>query len=96
MKTFVVAQIKIRDQENYKKYAAMILPTLRKFQGQIIAIGDSSEPLEGCWDFPRTVVAEFPTKEKALSWYNSREYQDIKKIRLTAATANIAILESYI
>ncbi len=38
------------------------------------------------------VLVEFPSKEDALSWYNSDEYQLLAKHRFSASESNIIIV----
>ena len=49
--------------------------------------------IEGSWEHPRTVVIRFPSYEMALEWYNSKEYEPIKKIRLENAQSNGIIIK---
>ena len=44
-------------------------------------------------DSPRTVVIKFPTYEKALEWYDSKEYKPVKPIRLANSVANGIIIK---
>ena len=43
--------------------------------------------------YSRTVVIKFPSYEKALEWYSSKEYQPIKQIRLDNAQSNGIIIQ---
>ena len=50
------------------------------------AIADG-EPFEG------VVIAEFPTREAALAWYNSADYQAARQHRLKAGDYRVFITE---
>jgi len=43
--------------------------------------------------FPRTVVIQFPSYQKALDWYNSDEYKPIREIRFKNAKSIAIIIE---
>jgi len=49
--------------------------------------------IEGNWAYPRTVVIQFPSYEKALEWYRSDEYKPIRQIRLDNAVTNAIIIQ---
>ena len=64
-----------------------------KFGAEYIIRGGENKIIEGSWEHPRTVVIRFPSYEKALEWYNSKEYEPIKKIRLENAQSNGIIIK---
>ena len=49
--------------------------------------------LEGEWPHERTVVLEFPSREKAEAWYHSPAYQKILPLRLRCMTSNFVIMD---
>ena len=49
--------------------------------------------LEGVWNFKRNVIIKFPSYEKALEWYNSDEYNQIKNLRLKNTEGNLIIIK---
>ena len=49
--------------------------------------------LEGSWDARRMVVLEFPSLERATSWYRSREYGQAIEARKGAAILHMVALE---
>ena len=55
----------------------------------------SPELLEGEWDFTRTVLISFPTREDALAWFNSPEYQELAKHRKQASTGPIMLIPGF-
>ena len=80
--------------EGYAPYLQAAPPTIEPHGGKIVAVGAPSEILEGEWPQTTYVAAvEFESKEKALAWWNSPEYQEVKKIRLGKGAANVVLLE---
>mgnify|MGYP002882850282 CR=1 FL=1 len=79
---YVIAQLKVTNPENYKEYIEKVTNVIEKFGGEYLARGGDHQVVEGEDNFPRIIIIKFPSYEKALEWYNSKEYKPIKQIRL--------------
>ena len=79
---YVIAQLKVTNPENYKEYVEKVPKVIKKFGGEYLARGGEHQVFEGEDNLPRIVIIKFPSYEKALEWYNSKEYKPIKQIRL--------------
>ncbi len=79
---YVIAQLKVTNSENYKKYVEKVTPLVKKFDGEFLVRNGEYKIFDGETQFPRIVMLKFPSYERALQWYNSEEYEPIKKIRL--------------
>ena len=79
---YVIAQLKVTNPENYKEYVAKVSEVVKKFDGEYLVRNGEYQVVEGKDNFPRIVIIKFPTYEKALEWYNSKEYKPVKDIRL--------------
>ena len=79
---YVIAQLKVTNPENYKKYVEKVTPIVKKFEGEFLVRNGKYQVFDGETSFPRIIILKFPSYEKALKWYNSEEYKPIKKIRL--------------
>ena len=66
--------IKVENHDNLKKYAEIVTPIIKSYGGKPLVRGGKYETFEGS-NFVRTVVWEFPSYQKALECYNSKEYQ---------------------
>ncbi len=93
MAHYFVAQIKILNQDEYEKYLENFDEIFSKFKGEYLAIDESPAVLEGNWDYTKSVLIKFPSKEDFEAWYYSAEYQDILKYRLKAAKCDTILLE---
>ena len=93
MSGFVIAHIDIKDSEAYKEYVGKVVPTVKKFGGEYLVRSGEYKVMEGQWKNPRTVVIKFPNYEKALEWYDSKEYKPVKPIRLANSVANGIIIK---
>ena len=80
MKAYWIAIYKsLNSAEMLKSYAKKATPAIKKYNGKILVRGGKTETIEGK-PSPRTVIIEFQNIKDALNCYNSKEYQDAKKI----------------
>ena len=92
MAHYVIAQIDIKDREKYAEYEAGFMDVFMSYKGKLLSVDENVSLLEGQWPATRTVLIEFPSKEEALAWYESEEYQSLAKHRLAASTSDIAVI----
>ena len=92
MSAFFIANIKIRNEGEYRKYIARVDEVFSRFNGKYLAVDDNPEVIEGRWDYSRLVLIEFPDKESLKNWYLSDEYQEILKFRLSAADCDTVVV----
>lgn len=93
MKHYFVAQIRVNDPIVYEKYLENFDEIFSKFKGKYLAIDESPVLLEGKWDYTKSVLVEFGSKNEFEDWYYSVEYQKILKYRLKAAKCDTILLE---
>ena len=89
----LVAQINIADRDEYRQYEAGFGEIFRKYEGKSAGFSESPEILEGEWDYTRTVVIRFESREAAHAWYYSPEYQELAKHRWAGSEANIVLID---
>ena len=92
MAHYIIAQIDIQDREKYAQYEAGFMDVFTSYKGKLLSVDESVSLLEGQWPATRTVLIEFPSKEEALAWYESQEYQSLAKHRFAASSADIVIV----
>mgnify|MGYP000049743720 FL=1 len=74
MKAYWIALYKrIDSQENLKNYGSKVTEIIKSYGGKPLVRGGKFETLEG-ETYPRTVIWEFPSYEKAIECHNSKEY----------------------
>lgn len=86
---YIMAQIKIQDPEKYAEYQDGFLPIFAKYEGEILAVSDDVNVLEGDWPYSRAVIIRFPSEDKARAWFASPEYLELAKIRHGASEGTI-------
>ncbi len=93
MSYYFVANIKIFDLEEYKKYINDVDEVFSRYNGKYLALDDNPTELEGSWKYSRAVIIEFKNKEDFKSWYNSKDYQRILQYRLKAADCDTILIQ---
>jgi len=91
-KGYWVVNVDVSDIDAYNQYRAFVGPFLEARGARFVVRGGQSEVVEGAV-YPRVVVVEFPSYAAAVAAYHSAEYAEGKKSRLTAGSANFAIVE---
>lgn len=73
----------VKDRENFMSgYAAKLGPLYEKYGGEYIAIGGGPEILEGDYAPPSFVIGKWRSLEAAQSFWNSPEYEELKRARI--------------
>jgi uncharacterized protein (DUF1330 family) len=95
MAAYMIFDIAVHDMETYDGYKKLTPATLALYHGKFVVRGGTAEPMEGDWQPGRIVVLEFPTMGRAKEWWNSPEYTPAKKIRQSAATTKMILVEGF-
>jgi uncharacterized protein (DUF1330 family) len=74
-------------------YGNKALPTLAPYNPEFLIFNEHSQMIEGSLNLPRTVVMKFDSRDAALAWYNSPEYQAALPLRHEAAESYIVLVE---
>jgi len=91
-KGYVVANIRVEDQEKFKQFSGMAGPAIKKYGGKVLARGPDADRLEG--DLNGIVMLiEFESKEAADIFYYSEEYQAAKAVREACSDTDFMIIE---
>ena len=93
MSGYIIAQINLKNKEEYKTYVDKVPKTIETYGGKYLVRAGEFKHLEGKWDYTRNVVIKFPSYEKALEWYNSSEYEPIKHLRLNNTDSNLIVIK---
>ncbi len=93
MSCYFIAQIRINDETEYRKYIDKAGEVFRKYKGEYLSVDNAPIVLEGQWNYTRTVLIRFENKDDFDAWYNSDEYQKILAHRLKAADCDTILAE---
>jgi uncharacterized protein (DUF1330 family) len=91
MPAYMVAYTTVNDPEPFGRYASQVTAVTESFGGRYLWAGPGCEVLEG--EFPGNghAIAEFPSREDALRWYNSPEYQALIPLRQAAGPTSLLL-----
>ena len=93
MSVYIIARFRIHDRSEYDRYSAGFSAVFQKFDGKMLSVDEEPMVLAGEWNDTRSVIIEFPSKESALTWMNSDEYQAIAKHRNAGSTVNSILVK---
>jgi len=93
MPAYVIVEVSIHDPGTYERYKSATPATLAAHGGKFIVRGGRTETLEGGWNPERLIVLEFESVEQARRWYDSEEYREPKKLRQSASTGRMVLVE---
>ena len=94
MSVYQIAQITIKNREEYDKYADKFLGVFEKFEGKILSVDWEPKVVAGEWNATRSVLLEFPTKAAWKAWITSPEYAEITSHRIAGADVNAILVKS--
>ena len=94
MPAYVIALVAVTNLQEIVTYAEQVDATVTKYGGRFtVKGGPVAEVLEGDL-LPHTVtILEFPTLERAQSWYRSPEYRDIVHHRHEGASSQVILFQ---
>ena len=91
-KGYVVANIRVKDQEKFQQFSGMAGPVIKKYGGKVLARGPGADRLEG--DVSGIVMMiEFETKAAATEFQYSDEYQAAKAVTEACSDTDFMIIE---
>jgi uncharacterized protein (DUF1330 family) len=93
MPAYLIVETDIHDPEQYERYNAASPAAVAGGGGRFVVRGGELAVLEGNWHPKRLVVLEFEDLEAAKRFYESEEYQKVKKLREGAASVNMVAVE---
>ncbi|MEM9235052.1 MAG: DUF1330 domain-containing protein, partial [Pseudomonadota bacterium] len=71
------------DREAFMQgYASRLGPLYDRFGGEYTAIGGGVDVLEGDYDPPSYVIGKWKSREAALAFWNSPEYDELRRARI--------------
>ena len=92
-KGYIIAQIDVTNPQPYAEYAKLSPGIISQFGGRFLARAGRTVTLEGTPARSRVVIVEYPSFERAQSFFSSTEYQQAKKLREGAANAQFILVE---
>ena len=96
MKSYMIVRAVIQDREKFVNgYGIEAGKLVEKYGGKYLVRAPGAIALEGIdAENNSVVISEWPSKEAAQSFWNSDEYQEIKKLREGIAECYVLLIES--
>ena len=91
-KGYLVANIRVTDQERFQQFSGMAGPIIQKFGGKVLARGPGADRHEGTLSGD-VMMIEFDSKEIAENFYFSEDYQAAKAVRDECSETDLMIIE---
>jgi len=93
MGAFMVIQARITDPAGFSEYAKRAPAMIEKYGGHYRSMRGAREQLEGPKDDRVIVVSEWPSMDVAREFWNSEEYQALKRMREGTAEISVNLVE---
>jgi uncharacterized protein (DUF1330 family) len=93
VKYYCVAELEIIDQSWVPEYVQNVTKLVERYGGKYLARTSNIERLEGERNPPQIfLIIEWPSRETALSFYNSDEYRPYLKARAEGARNELVLV----
>lgn len=86
---FLISRPVVHDPEAFKAYAAKAIPLVQSYGGVYVVKSDTVTALDGEYDGRRLIIMRFDDIERFHAFWDSEEYQELRKIRLAASTGDV-------
>jgi|TARA_B110000967_G_scaffold29919_1_gene28144 uncharacterized protein (DUF1330 family) len=93
MTVYIIAKFTIHDRSEYDQYESGFAEVFAKFDGKMLSVDEEPMVLSGDWQAARSVIIQFPSKQSALTWMMSDEYQAIAKHRNAGSTSTSILVK---
>ena len=91
---YFVASHKVLDRKTVNDvYVPRAVECLNKFDVEILAVNQDTEIIEGQTGHDRLVILRFPSRDEAMRWYKSEEYQSVIHLRLNSVEGTLVLAE---
>ena len=91
---YLIAQNEVTNPEAYlKEFSIPTLASVKAAGGRYLVLGGKITPLDGTPPKTRIVIQVWDSMEKLQAWYNSPEFESIRKIGMKHATFHTFAVE---
>ncbi len=93
MAVYLIADIRIINQQRYDEYRAVVRGAIGDHGGRYLVRTNEVEVLEGNWAPPRVVVIEFPSPLAVQGFRNSAGYAKAREVCANAAMVDMVLVD---
>jgi len=94
MSIFLIACIKIKNNEMYQDYIRKAEPIIKKYQGKYILRSKKLINSNSKFNPDKIIIIEFPNNDLYKSCFASEEYKNIVNLRLESTESESFIVEN--
>lgn len=91
MTSYITAEFTPKNKESLQIYSAKAASTIAQFKGEFLVKG-LTQVLVGASDYQYKAIIAFPSKELALGWFDSPEYQQLIDVRNAGMIATFILI----
>jgi uncharacterized protein (DUF1330 family) len=91
-KGYLVAHLRVHDQEGFENFRQMAGPTIAEYGGKVLVREPNPDVREGK-NLGIALIIEFESIETARQFYESKKYQSAKAVRELAADTHLILVE---
>ena len=93
MPVYVVAQLRFKDVERYRRYQSRFADVFKKFPGgRLLAADEAPGRLDGDWQADKIVIMSFDSEDQARLFLDSPEYDEISVDRRAGAETSALLV----
>jgi len=93
MKYYAIAEVTVTDPRWVPEYLANVTSILESYGGKYLARTANFELMEGdALRHQTTIILEFPSREAAYSFYESKEYRPYREARVAGSTGTFSFV----
>ena len=94
MSVFFIANVTVKQPENFQEYAKSAAESMAPFGGEILRKGSMVRQLAGEQPHQMVAIVSFPDAERLDKWYESETYQALIPLRDKAADVVITAFDA--
>ena len=91
-KAYVLFQNNLHDGAKLAQYGPGAFASMAAHGGSVLVGAEDYDCREGLLPTRRTAILEFPSREAAVSWYESAEYQAVAPFRREATSEGSCVI----
>jgi len=96
MSAYFVFHNRVHNAAKMQEYIPRALETMGPYNPEVLVLEEHSEVIEGSTNLPRTIVIRFRSRDDAMAWYKSADYQAVCPIRLEATEGFAVLVDGFV
>src|SRR5215469_18374919 len=96
MSAYFVFHNRVHNAAKMQEYIPRALETMGPYNPEVLVLEEHSEVIEGSTNLQRTIVIRFRSRDDAMAWYKSADYQAVCPIRLEATEGFAVLVDGFV